>query len=216
MLKRIFDISACLLALPILIPAFLIVAIIIKIDSPGPIFYRGIRAGKDGKVFHIYKFRTMVPDAEKLGSGTTALNDSRITRVGKIIRKYKLDELPQIFNVIKGDMSIVGPRPELLEYAAKYEGDEKLILSVRPGITDYSSIKFNALDVLVGEVDANKEFNEKILPQRTALRLKYVREQTFLGDIKLILITFCVILMKIINKKPEVNFWWYQGLLWQK
>ena len=187
-------------------PIFLIVAILIKIDSSGPIFYRGIRAGKNGKTFHIFKFRTMVLDAERLGSGTTALNDFRVTSVGKVIRKYKLDELPQVFNVIKGDMSIVGPRPELLEYAAKYEGEEKLILSILPGITDYSSIKFNALDVLVGEVDANKEFNEKILPQRTALRLKYVKERTFLGDIRLIFLTFQIILMKFFKKSPDVEF----------
>ena len=206
MLKRIFDVSVGLVSLPILMPLFLIVASLIKIDSSGPIFYRGIRAGKNGKTFRILKFRTMVPDAERLGSGTTALNDFRITRVGKVIRKYKLDELPQVLNVIKGDMSIVGPRPELLEYAARYEGDEKLILSVRPGITDYSSIKFNALDVLVGEVDANKEFNEKILPQRTALRLKYVKERTFLGDIRLIFLTFQIILMKFIKKTPDVEF----------
>lgn len=206
MLKRIFDISVGLLSLPILIPLFLIVASLIKIDSSGPIFYRGIRAGKNGKAFHIFKFRTMVQDAEKLGSGTTALNDFRVTSVGKVIRKYKLDELPQVFNVIKGDMSIVGPRPELLEYAAKYEGEEKLILSILPGITDYSSIKFNALDVLVGEVDANKEFNEKILPQRTALRLKYVKERTFLGDIRLIFLTFQIILMKFLKKSPDVEF----------
>ena len=204
MLKRIFDVSVGLLSLPILIPIFSMIAILIKIDSVGPVFYRGIRAGKDGTPFRIFKFRTMVPEAEKLGSGTTALNDFRITRVGDVIRKYKLDELPQVLNVIKGDMSIVGPRPELLEYAALYEGDEKLILSVRPGITDYSSIKFNALDVLVGEVGANREFNERILPQRTALRLKYVKERTFLGDIRLIFLTFEIILKKFFEKTPAV------------
>ena len=206
MLKRIFDVSASLLFLPILMLVFLVVAILIKIDSSGPIFYRGIRAGKNGKTFNILKFRSMVPDAERIGSGTTALNDFRITRFGKVIRNFKLDELPQILNVIRGDMSIVGPRPELLEYAARYEGEEKLILSVLPGITDYSSIKFNALDVLVGEVDANKEFNEKILPQRTALRLKYVKERTFRGDIRLIFLTFQIILMKFFKKTPEVEF----------
>ncbi len=206
MLKRIFDITIGLFSLPLIVPVLFIVAILIKIDSSGPILYRGIRAGKNGKAFHILKFRTMVPDAERLGSGTTALNDFRITRVGKFIRRYKLDELPQIFNVIKGDMSIVGPRPELLEYAAMYEGEEKLILSILPGITDYSSIKFNSLDVLVGEVDANKEFNEKILPQRTALRLKYVKERTFWGDIRLIFLTFKIILMKFLKKTPDVEF----------
>ena len=200
MLKRIFDLSLSIFFLPFLLPLFLIIAIIIKIDSFGPIFYRGIRAGKNGRPFHILKFRTMIPDAEKVGSPTTSLNDCRITRIGTLLRKYKLDELPQMINVIKGDMSIVGPRPELLEYAAKYKGEEKLILSMRPGITDYSSIKFNSLDVLVGEVNANKVFNEEILHQRTALRLKYVKEFSFLSDIKLIFITFQVIIMKFINR----------------
>lgn len=198
MAKRTFDVAACLLSLPFLLPVFLVLAICIRVDSAGPILYRGTRAGKNGTAFHVLKFRTMVPGAERLGSGTTALNDSRITRVGKVIRRYKLDELPQVLNVIKGDMSLVGPRPELLEYAARYEGDELLILSVRPGITDYSSIKFNALDELVGDVDANKEFNEKILPERTALRLKYVRERTFWGDLRLIVLTFRVIVAKLV------------------
>ena len=148
----------------------------------------------------------MIQEAEKIGSPTTALNDYRITRVGTFLRKYKLDELPQIFNVLKGDMSIVGPRPELLEYAAKYEGEEKLILSIRPGITDYSSIKYNSLDAFVGEVNANKVFNEKILHKRTALRLKYVKEYTFLSDLRLIFLTFRVIVMKITKKSSEINF----------
>jgi lipopolysaccharide/colanic/teichoic acid biosynthesis glycosyltransferase len=198
MAKRIFDLAVCLLALPFLLPVFLALAISIRVDSAGPILYRGLRAGRNGAPFRILKFRTMVSEAERIGSGTTALNDARITRVGRVIRKYKLDELPQILNVIKGDMSLVGPRPELLEYAARYEGDETLILSVRPGITDYSSIKFSALDTLVGEVDANKTFNEKILPERTALRLKYVRERTFLGDLRLIVLTVRVILAKLV------------------
>ena len=198
--KRIFDVLMSLLSLLVLAPVFFIVAVLIKIESRGPVFYRGIRAGKNGKAFYVLKFRSMVPEAERVGSGTTALNDFRITRVGKVIRRYKLDELPQILNVIKGDMSIVGPRPELLEYAARYEGAEKEILNVRPGITDYGSIKFHALDVWVGEVDANKEFDEKVLPERTALRLKYVRERTFLGDIRLIVLTLQIILSKVIRR----------------
>ena len=198
LIKRIFDVLLSLLSLLVLAPVFLILAVLIKLDSRGPVFYRGIRAGRHGKAFHVLKFRSMVPEAERVGSGTTALNDFRITRVGKVIRRYKLDELPQIINVIKGDMSIVGPRPELLEYAARYEGDEKEILNVRPGITDYGSVKFHALEAWVGEVDANKEFDERVLPERTALRLKYVRERTFLGDIRLIVLTLRIILSKVI------------------
>tara|TARA_B100000519_G_C14180690_1_gene408377 strand:- start:544 stop:972 length:429 start_codon:yes stop_codon:yes gene_type:complete len=141
----------------------------------------------------------MVPNAERIGSGTTSLNDSRITPIGKFLRKYKLDELPQFINVIKGDMSIVGPRPELLEYVEKYTIEEKIILSIRPGITDYSSIKYSSLDKLVGEVDANRIFNEKILYERTQLRLKYVNEYNFFIDIKLIFLTILVILKKLIK-----------------
>lgn len=148
----------------------------------------------------------MIPDSEKVGGPTTALNDSRITNIGVLLRKYKLDELPQLINVIKGEMSIVGPRPELLEYANRYKGEEKKILSVRPGITDYSSIKFSSLDKLVGEVNANKIFNEKIIDERTALRLKYVKEYTFLLDIRLIFLTFRVILLKLNKRSSEINF----------
>ena len=204
--KRAFDIFFALLVLPIFIPLFIIIGILIKIDSRGPIFYRGIRGGWNGSVFSILKFRTMVPNAEDLGSATTALNDVRITKLGFFLRKYKIDELPQIINVLFGQMSIVGPRPEILEYVNKYIGEEKLILSVRPGITDYSSIKYSSLDELIGEVDANKVFNEKILDQRTALRLKYVKEYSFFNDIKIIILTFKVIFYKIINKTLKLNF----------
>lgn len=192
--------------LPILIPILILISILIKFDSYGSIFYRGVRVGKNGKMFRIIKFRTMIPDSEKVGGPTTALNDSRITNIGVLLRKYKLDELPQLINVIKGEMSIVGPRPELLEYANRYKGEEKKILSVRPGITDYSSIKFSSLDKLVGEVNANKIFNEKIIDERTALRLKYVKEYTFLLDIRLIFLTFRVILLKLNKRSSEINF----------
>jgi len=204
--KRIFDISATLVVLPILIPLFIIIGVLIKFDSSGPIFYRGVRAGWKGRVFSILKFRTMVQNAEQLGSATTALNDFRITNFGFFLRKYKLDELPQIINVLLGEMSIVGPRPEIIEYANKYKGEEKLILSMRPGITDYSSIKYSSLDELVGESDANRVFNEKILDQRTALRLKYVKEYTFLKDINIIILTFKAILYKMKNKSLKVKF----------
>ena len=148
----------------------------------------------------------MVQNAEQLGSATTALKDSRITNFGFFLRKYKIDELPQIINVLFGQMSIVGPRPEILEYVNKYTDEEKLILSMRPGITDYSSIKYSSLDEIVGETDANKVFNEKILDKRTALRIKYVKEYTFLKDISLIILTIKAILYKIKNKSLKVNF----------
>jgi len=194
--KRIFDVIVCLIWLPFFTPFFIIIAISIKVDSPGPVFYRGWRTGLGGRPFRIFKFRTMVVDAEKIGGGTTALKDSRITRLGKFLRKYKLDELPQVLNVIKGDMSIVGPRPELAQYTGLYKGEELVILSVRPGITDYSSMKFSALDEVVGAGDADRVFEETVLARKNGLRIRYVRERTFSGDIKIILQTLCLIFRK--------------------
>ena len=194
--KRIFDVIVCLIWLPFFTPFFIIIAISIKVDSPGPVFYRGWRTGLGGRPFRIFKFRTMVVDAEKIGGGTTALKDSRITRLGKFLMKYKLDELPQVLNVIKGDMSIVGPRPELAQYTGLYKGEELVILSVRPGITDYSSMKFSALDEVVGAGDADRVFEETVLARKNGLRIRYVRERTFSGDIKIILQTLCLIFRK--------------------
>lgn len=187
--KRFFDFTACLLSLPFLLPFFCIISIVTKLDSPGPVFYRGWRTGLGGKPFRIFKFRTMVVDAEKIGGGTTALKDPRITRIGNFLRRYKFDELPQVLNVIKGDMSIVGPRPELAQYTGLYRGEELIILSVRPGITDYCSMKFSALDEVVGAGDADRVFEETVLARKNELRIRYVKERTFFGDIKLILQT---------------------------
>ena len=149
MLKRLFDITACVIAVPFLLPFFAIMAIIIKLDSPGPVFYRGWRTGLGGKPFRIFKFRTMVVDAEKIGGPSTALNDPRLTEFGKFLRKYKIDELPQIINVLKGEMSLVGPRPQVEKYTKLYNDEEKIILSVRPGLTDYASIKFINMDQML-------------------------------------------------------------------
>jgi lipopolysaccharide/colanic/teichoic acid biosynthesis glycosyltransferase len=197
-IKQIFDCVACILSLPILVPIFIFIAITIKIDSAGPALYRGWRTGLYGEPFRIFKFRTMVINADKIGGGTTALKDPRITRVGGLLRKYKLDELPQVLNVIKGDMSLVGPRPELIQYTELYEGDELIILNVRPGITDYSSMKFSALDKVVGTGDADRVFEETVLPEKNKLRIKYVNERTFFKDIKLILQTLYLIFRKTV------------------
>jgi len=195
--KRIFDLAACLFVLPFLLLFFAITAIAIKLDSSGPVFYRGLRSGLGGRPYRIFKFRTMVVDAEKIGGGTTALKDPRITRIGNFLRRYKLDELPQVLNVIKGDMSIVGPRPELAQYTGLYKGEELIILSIRPGITDYSSMKFSALDEVVGAGDADRVFEETVLAKKNELRIKYVKERTFFGDIKLILQTLGLIFRKV-------------------
>jgi len=187
--KRMIDISLSIIGLVFLAPFFLLGAIIIKCGSPGPIFYRGVRAGRHGVPFKIYKFRTMIENAENLGGGTTALGDSRITPSGRIVRKFKLDELPQAINILKGDMSIVGPRPELLEYTNQYSGEEKCILDVRPGITDLSSLEFMSLDEHVGSKDADRVFEENVLPKKNALRIQYVKEQSFLLDSVILLRT---------------------------
>ena len=201
MLKRFFDIFICIISLPFLFPFIIIFAIIIKLSSPGPVFYRGLRTGLHGRTFRIFKFRTMVINAEKLGGGTTALNDFRISKFGKFLRRYKLDELPQIINVIKGDMSIVGPRPELPRYTNRFKGEELLILSVRPGMTDYSSVKYFSLQEIVGSKNADQVFEENILQQKNKLRIKYVKEQNFFQDIKLIFQSFICIFRRIFNGK---------------
>src|SRR5579862_1823717 len=155
--KRLLDLVFSVLGLALLSPLLVVIAIIIKLSSPGPIFYRGSRVGQDGKPFRIWKFRSMRVGSEVLG-GTTGKDDPRVTSVGKFIRAYKLDELPQLLNVLIGDMSLVGPRPELAEHTSAYEGEEKMILSVRPGITDYASIRFRNLNDLVGSDDPHRVF----------------------------------------------------------
>jgi len=196
-LKRIFDVISSCFGLLVLAPFFLVIAILIKLESSGPIFYRGVRAGKDGIPFQIYKFRTMVDKAEKLGGGTTALGDPRITIIGKFLRKFKFDELPQALNILKGEMSVVGPRPELTRYTDMYDDEEKKILSVLPGITDYSSIELFSLDEIVGKENADQVFEEKVLKKKNALRLKYVYENNFIADMKIIYKTFVLVFKKI-------------------
>ncbi len=190
--KRTFDLIASSIGLVMLAPLFLVIAGAIRYDTPGPVFYRGVRIGLNGIPFRIMKFRTMVPDAESLGSKVTARDDARVTRVGKTLRRYKLDELPQLINVLRGDMSVVGPRPEVSEYTSLYTDEERLILSVRPGITDYASIELVQLGEVVGSDTHDGAFEERVrrvLEVKNALRVKYVREQTFIGDIKLVLLT---------------------------
>ena len=194
--KRAFDIVFSVIGLILLFPVFLIVAILIKMQSPGHVFYCGLRAGRGGKPFRICKFRTMVDNAQKSTGDTTALNDPRVTKIGGWLRKYKLDEIPQLWNVFKGEMSLVGPRPELLYYTQQYTSEERCILDVRPGITDLSSIEFHALDERVGDKDADKVFEEEVLPVKNRLRVQYVKERSFALDMKIILKTIGVIVGK--------------------
>jgi len=187
MLKRAFDLGFSVGALLLLFPVFLVSAVWIRRDSPGPVFYRGIRVGRWGRTFRIYKFRTMVADAEQRGGPSSSEDDPRITRAGRFLRKYKLDELPQLINVVLGDMSLVGPRPEVPHYVDLYTEEEKSILSVRPGISDWASI-WNSDEgaFLAGSPNAEKTYQEEIRPEKIRLQLKYVREQSFRVDLKIL------------------------------
>ncbi|MBU1853993.1 MAG: sugar transferase [Candidatus Omnitrophica bacterium] len=197
MIKRIFDIISSLIALIVLSPLLGGTAIIIKLDSPGPVFYRGIRVGKRGRLFSTFKFRTMVVDAEKKGGASTADDDPRITDVGKILRKYKLDEMPQLFDVLRGTMSIVGPRPEVKHYVDMFTEEEKVILTVRPGITDWATL-WNPDEgvILAGSEDPEKTYMEEIRPEKIRLQLKYVKEQSLRNDMKIIFDTVKTVIMK--------------------
>ena len=177
-------------------PLLFLVAVAVKLSSPGPVFYRGLRTGRHGVPFRLFKFRTMVVDAESKGGTTTGKNDPRVTRWGSFLRKYKLDELPQLFNVLRGDMSLVGPRPEVAEYTDRFSEEERQILSVRPGITDYSSLEFSDLQAVVGDKDVDETFRKLVLPRKNALRLKYVREASFWVDLRILAATFWLLFSK--------------------
>ena len=170
----------------LLAPVFLLVGLAVKADSPGPVFHRGLRTGRYGKPFRIYKFRTMGISAVDQGGLTTAYNDPRLTKFGGFLRGHKLDEFPQLINVLKGEMSIVGPRPEMPEYTGLYSAKEQAILTVRPGITDLASLEYSHLASVVGSEDADKHYMEKVWLRKNQLRMQYVREHTFLGDLKII------------------------------
>jgi len=190
-LKRLFDLMASSTGLVLLAPVLLSIVVLIKLEAGGAVFYRGIRVGRHGKSFRIFKFRTMVVDAEKLGGPSTADDDPRITRIGKFLRKYKLDELPQLINVLKGEMSFVGPRPEVEQEVRLYNEEEKALLNVRPGITDYASIKFhNEGEILRGSADPHQAYREKIRPEKIRLGLEYVRDCSFKTDLKVLALTF--------------------------
>lgn len=190
MLKRIFDFTMALCAITLLWPLLLLIAALIRIQSPGPIFYRGVRSGIHGNSFRIFKFRTMVPNAEKIGGPSTALNDPRLTPAGKFLRKYKLDEFPQLINILIGDMSFVGPRPQVEKYTKLYSGDEMFILAVKPGLTDYASIHFMNLDAILGDENVDEKYLREIEPEKNTLRIKYAKDNSFRIDIKILAMTF--------------------------
>jgi lipopolysaccharide/colanic/teichoic acid biosynthesis glycosyltransferase len=201
MLKRLFDFVCTLLGLVVLSPLLGLIAFAVKLSDGGPVLYRGLRSGLNGKAFRIWKFRTMVVDAEKTGVTATADDDPRVTRVGRFLRKYKLDELPQLVNVLVGEMSLVGPRPEVPQYTALFTAEEQAILSVRPGITDWATLwDVDEGAVLAGSDDPERVYLEKIRPEKIRLQLEYVRERTFGNDVKIILLTLWAL---VTRRKPQ-------------
>ncbi|MFZ0456146.1 MAG: sugar transferase [Ignavibacteriaceae bacterium] len=194
-IKRILDILITMIGIILFFPAIIAVSLIILISSGYPVFFLQERVGKDWKIFKIIKFRTMVKNAEKMGIGISSHEDSRVTGIGKFLRKFKIDELPQFFNVLLGDMSLVGPRPELLKYAEYYMEDYSEILKIKPGITDYASLEFRNESKLLKDSDNNEKiYLNKILPDKIQLYKRYLKEANLITDIKIIFSTFKVLI----------------------
>ena len=185
--KRAFDITLSMFLLIILSPLFIILSLLVKTDSEGPVFFTHSRIGKNGKAFKLYKFRTMKRDSEAAGPSVTSLCDTRITAQGKYLRKYKLDELPQLLNVLMGDMSIVGPRPEAEKYINEYKEDYSIILQIQPGLTDYAAIRFrNEEEILSRYKDVEEAYINEIMPDKVLLYKKYINEMSFRTDLKIV------------------------------
>lgn len=196
-MKRLFDILASGLGLLCLSPLFAILAIWIKADSRGPVFYRQVRVGRGNRDFRIFKFRSMRPDSDKGRLITVGGHDPRVTRSGYYIRKYKLDELPQLINVFIGDMSLVGPRPEVRRYVDMYSPEQMRVLDVRPGITSLASIRYrNENEILAASDDPDRTYIEKVMPDKLAIDLEYVADASLINDIRLIFSTFKEIITK--------------------
>ncbi len=188
-MKRLFDIVVSLFGLVILFPVFIVIAAAIKIESRGAVFYRGVRIGRFGRPFRIFKFRSMVQDAEKTGASSTATTDMRVTKIGRLIRKFKLDEFSQLLNVLAGDMSLVGPRPQVPWAVDTYSAEERQVLNLRPGITDWASIEYHNEGEIIeksGIADPDEAYMKLIHPGKMLLQLKYLRERTFWIDIKIL------------------------------
>ena len=193
--KRAMDIVVSAAALCVLWPVLALIALAIVVDDPGPVFYRQVRVGRGGRPFRIFKFRTMVVDADRKGLSITVGRDSRITRVGAFLRKTKLDELAQLLNVLAGQMSFVGPRPEVPRYVELYTPYQRQVLLVRPGITDYASIAYrNENDLLAGAKDPERMYIETVMPDKIELNMKYLREISPLADVRLILKTIIAVI----------------------
>ena len=190
-MKRLFDITASGLGLLVLSPLFLILAVWIKLDSPGPVFYRQVRVGRGNKDFRLFKFRSMRVGSDKKGLITVGGHDPRVTRSGYYIRKYKLDELPQLINVFIGDMSLVGPRPEVRKYVDLYTPEQLRVLDVRPGITDMASIRYrNENELLEQAADPEQYYRDVVMQDKLRINLEYVADHSFIKDLKIIFMTF--------------------------
>src|SRR3989339_1066496 len=192
MLKRLFDIAFSFFGFFITLLIFLVIAVLVKKDSKGPALYGAKRTGKNGKIFTMYKFRTMVQNADKIGGPSTSADDPRMTKIGLFLRKYKIDELPQFINILKGDMSFVGPRPEVPSEVETYDPEiKKMILSVKPGLTDLASLAdLHEEEVLRGSSDPHQTYREKIQPQKLRLQQEYIKNMSFALDIKILSKTF--------------------------
>lgn len=199
LIKRWIGFFLAIVLFMIICPLYLLIIIAIVIEDGFPVFYSPQRGGYHDKPFRIFKFRSMIKDADKIGGGTTALRDPRITKVGGFLRKTKLDEIPQLLNIINGTMSFIGPRPELLQYTNQYEGEEKLIFEVRPGITDFSSIEFINLDEIVGQGDADEVYEKYVLKKKNSLRVKYAKEVSWGIDIRLFFMTVWRVIQKALS-----------------
>jgi len=205
-MKRLFDILASGAGLLLLSPFLITVAVLVKLDSPGPVFYRGLRAGRWGRPFRIFKFRTMTEDAEKTGAASTPEDDRRVTRLGRFLRRYKLDELPQLLNVLAGQMSLVGPRPQVLWAVERYTESEKIVLSLRPGITDPASLYFrDEGELLRGSADPDRDYFEKIHPQKMRLSIEYVQKQSFWLDLEILLKTVMTTLISSPRRRDALT-----------
>ena len=189
-MKRALDIAGSALGLIVLSPVMLVAALAIRLHDGGPAFYRGRRVGHGGRPFSMLKFRTMCVDADRRGGASTAADDDRLTTVGRFLRRFKLDELPQLINVLTGDMSLVGPRPQVEWAVARYTAEERDLLSVRPGMTDWASIRFaNEAELLRGSADPDRDYFEKIAPEKIRLGLEYVRTRSLAMDLRIIVAT---------------------------
>lgn len=184
--RRALDLTVALPGLLLLAPLFLALAVLIKLDTPGSIFYRAWRVGKGGTMFRLFKFRTMTANADRLGPGITAAGDQRITRVGRFLRRTKLDELPQLINVLRGEMSLVGPRPEDPRYVALYSPEQRNVLNARPGITSAASLAYRHEEQLLRGPDWERLYREKVMPEKLAIDLDYLTRRTLRSDLMLI------------------------------